>query len=358
MTPEEATALLEEAAVEFAVTPTSKKTRAKRSSPAKPPKSSAPVLKQAAPAETTQHLASATSVKVKSIAAHIEAQLAAANQPSPARSPNTPRRVSPGIKDKAARTVLVLEHDDVSSGSLTPPPPSPSPDSIAHATAEPESLPESIDEEAEGGRVSRRARGSVNYKEPSLRKKMRKPDGMAVDEALGVRSHVAAAVTGVRRKSALPRSAAKLGLAEGSVDLMEGEDIHELPVSPIAVPTLPTVTASAPIRSSVSTATTRRSASPLISVDKERSKSVEKDVKPTARELALANAAVSKVRRPPRDVLGDLTAHQDTASSGSSSADTRSSLGRKAGAGAKEAALAKAVGADKPARVAKRSVAA
>lgn len=70
--------------------------------------------------------------------------------------------------------------------------------------------------EEEGGR-SRRARTSVSYKEPSLRKKMRKPDGVGVEDVLGGKRILD---TGVRRKSALPRSAAKIGLNDEQIDLL------------------------------------------------------------------------------------------------------------------------------------------
>lgn len=60
----------------------------------------------------------------------------------------------------------------------------------------------------EDGR-SRRARSSVSYKEPSLRTKMRKPDGVSSEEALGLRPR-GSMLEGVRRKSALPRSTAKI----------------------------------------------------------------------------------------------------------------------------------------------------
>ncbi|GMK54705.1 hypothetical protein CspeluHIS016_0112910 [Cutaneotrichosporon spelunceum] len=60
----------------------------------------------------------------------------------------------------------------------------------------------------EDGR-SRRARTSVSYKEPSLRTKMRKPDGVSSEEALGLRPR-GSMLEGVRRKSALPRSSAKM----------------------------------------------------------------------------------------------------------------------------------------------------
>ncbi|BEI88034.1 uncharacterized protein CcaverHIS019_0107520 [Cutaneotrichosporon cavernicola] len=60
----------------------------------------------------------------------------------------------------------------------------------------------------EDGR-SRRARSSVSYKEPSLRTKMRKPDGVSSEEALGLRPR-GSMLEGVRRKSALPRSTAKM----------------------------------------------------------------------------------------------------------------------------------------------------
>lgn len=70
--------------------------------------------------------------------------------------------------------------------------------------------------EEEGGR-SRRTRTSVSYKEPSLRKKMRKPDGVGVEDVLGGKRILD---TGVRRKSALPRSAAKIGLNDEQLDLL------------------------------------------------------------------------------------------------------------------------------------------
>lgn len=70
--------------------------------------------------------------------------------------------------------------------------------------------------EEEGGR-SRRTRTSVSYKEPSLRKKMRKPDGVGVEDVLGGKRMID---TGVRRKSALPRSAAKVSLSEEQFDLL------------------------------------------------------------------------------------------------------------------------------------------
>lgn len=76
--------------------------------------------------------------------------------------------------------------------------------------------------EEEGGR-SRRTRSSVSYKEPSLRKKMRKPDGVGVEDVLGGSASGGGKRildTGVRRKSALPRSAAKIGLNDEQLDLL------------------------------------------------------------------------------------------------------------------------------------------
>jgi hypothetical protein len=59
----------------------------------------------------------------------------------------------------------------------------------------------------------------VSYKEPSLRTKMRKPDGVSSEEALGLRPR-GGMLEGVRRKSALPRSTAKMDFR---VDKEEGE---------------------------------------------------------------------------------------------------------------------------------------
>lgn len=101
------------------------------------------------------------------------------------------------------------------TSTLSPPPPSPPRTQTQTAEALLPALQFTEATEAtpapEEGRTARRARGSVvSYKEPSLRTKMRKPDGTEMDDVLGVINRAEPAVTGVRRKSALPRSTARL----------------------------------------------------------------------------------------------------------------------------------------------------
>ncbi|KLT44305.1 hypothetical protein CC85DRAFT_283814, partial [Cutaneotrichosporon oleaginosum] len=83
----------------------------------------------------------------------------------------------------------------------------PDPPSLASSTSS--VTPTSPTESAPEDGRARRARSSVSYKEPSLRTKMRKPDGVSSEEALGLRPR-GSMLEGVRRKSALPRSTAKL----------------------------------------------------------------------------------------------------------------------------------------------------
>lgn len=73
-------------------------------------------------------------------------------------------------------------------------------------------------------------------------RKMRKPDGAAVDDVLGVLNRPEATATGVRRKSALPRSTAKILLAEDKdrlVDAISTSNSAHSGLSPSSSPTFP-----------------------------------------------------------------------------------------------------------------------
>ncbi|BEJ11310.1 hypothetical protein CspHIS471_0107320 [Cutaneotrichosporon sp. HIS471] len=116
--------------------------------------------------------------------------------------------VSDVLPASTAATSPQTSNQPATQPDTDPPSLASSSSSTASAAASTSTSDAAIPAAPEDGR-SRRARSSVSYKEPSLRTKMRKPDGVSSEEALGLRPR-GSMLEGVRRKSALPRSTAKM----------------------------------------------------------------------------------------------------------------------------------------------------
>lgn len=214
----------DEDTVEAVVTPTA---RRKNSPKAKPLAKETPdSAASTTPKTTPKRRKSSPGCESPSHSRRLTAAASAAS-PTATSSPLTPisdseptRRALAPARSVSAATPLTSGPSDASSSSTpgsapstTPASSTPSAPSTSATTATPPSSALSLSATSaaseDDGPRSRRARSSVSYKEPSLRTKMRKPDGVSLD----------AAIVGVRRKSALPRSTAKPDLGRAAADI-------------------------------------------------------------------------------------------------------------------------------------------